>query len=227
MAANQRVAEDRQVRDFDQVVLRVYNMINEVQITQGEHESLTIEARPEILAQITTTVRGGQLTIGLDGSLLDKLGFALSTSLTRPTVRYLLTVKSLSSMDLAGFVHANAAELQSTSLTLKLKGAGEIAIGSLMAQNLITDLQGTGRIELSGQVGEQRVAIQGPSSYQARNLESRKTYLELKGIGRASVWAVDELEIKVRGLGQVEVRGSPVIRKDISPRVPLPSFGPP
>lgn len=227
MAANQRVAEDRQVRDFDRVVLRVYNMINGLQITQGERESLTIEARPEILAQITTTVRGGQLIIQLDGSFMDKLGFALSTSFTRPMVRYLLTVKNLSGLDLAGFVQANAAELQSGDLNLTLKGAGEMTIGALTAQNLTVDLQGTGRIELSGQVGEQRVAIQGPSSYQARNLKTRRTSLKLKGIGRASVWAVDELEIKVRGLGQVEVRGSPVIRKDISPQVPLPSFGPP
>ncbi len=227
MAENNRIAESREVYDFDRVVLRVYNMFNELRITQGEHESLTIEARPEILAQITTTVRGGQLAIRLDGSLLDKLGFALSTSFTRPTVRYLLTVKELSSMDLAGFVRANAAELQSSSLDLKLKGAGEIMIGSLTAQNLTADLQGPGRIELSGQVEEQRVTVQGPSSYQARNLKTRRTSLKLKGMGRASVWAVDDLEIQVHGLGQVEVRGNPVIRKDISPRVPLPGFGPP
>ncbi len=227
MAANQRVVEDRQVHDFDRVVLRVYNMLNEVQITQGERESLTIEARPEILAQITTTVRAGQLTIQLDGSFLDKLGFALSTSLTRPTIRYLLTVKELTSLDLGGLVNADAAELRSSKLALRLKGAGEIAIASLTVKQLSVDLDGVGRIDLSGQAEEQRVAIEGPGSYHGRNLKSQRASLRLKGIGRASVWAVDELEIKVRGLGQVEVRGDPVIRKDISPRVPLPNFGPP
>jgi hypothetical protein len=225
MTPNQWVAEDRKVCGFDRVILRVYNMLNEVQITQGDHESLTIEASPEILAKITTTVSGGQLVIRLDGGLRHNLGLAFSTSLTRPTVRYFLAVKDLNCLDLAGFVRADAAELRSGSLGLKLKGAGEMMVGSLTAQTLAVDLEGAGRMELSGQVKEQRVAIKGPGFYQAPNLKSQRASLSLKGIGRASVWAVDELEVKVRGLGQVEVRGTPAIKKDVSPRVPLPGFG--
>jgi len=227
VTTDQYVTENRDVRGFDRVVLRVYNLSNELRIVQGERVALSIEAEPEILAGITTAVGAGQLIIEHDVGLLDRLGFALSTSLTRPTVRYLLAVKDLTDLDLAGIVHADADELRSSSLALRLKGAGEITIASLTTQQLHVDLQGVGRIELSGQVKEQRVAIQGPGSYQARNLKSERASLKLKGIGRASVWAVEELEIKVRGLGQVEVRGNPVIKKDISPRVPLPSPGRP
>ena len=224
MVANHGV-ESREVGNFDRVVLSVHNIMNQMQITQGEHESLTIEARPEVLSKITTAVSGGELAIRLDGSLLDRMGFALSTSLTRPVVRYHLTVKSLSSLDLTGFVHVDAAELHTGSLSLKLKGAGEIIIGSLIAQHVAATLQGAGRIELSGQVEEQQVAVQGPGLYQAPNLESRRARVSLKGLGRARVWAIDELEVKVRGLGRVEVRGTPAIKEDISPRAPLPRFG--
>lgn len=227
MVANQCVAEERVVNNFDRVALRVYNMLNEVQIAQGERESLTIEASPDILAQITTTVSGGRLVIEHTGTLLDRLGFALSTSFTRPMVRYLLTVKELASLELAGLVHADADELRSSRLALRLKGAGEIAIASLAAEQLVVDLEGVGRIELSGQVEEQRVTIEGPGSYHGRNLKSQRASLKLKGIGRASVWAVDELEVKVRGLGQVEVRGNPVIKKDVSPQIPVPIPGRP
>ena len=183
MTTNDRVVENREVRNFDRVVLGVHNMMNQIQITQGEHESLTIEARPEVLSKITTAVSGGELAIRLDGSLLDKLGFALSTSLTRPMVRYHLTVKNLTCLDLTGFVHANAAELRAGSLSLKLKGAGEITIGSLAAQHVAAALQGAGRIELGGQVEEQDVAIQGPGLYQALNLKSRRACVSLKGLG--------------------------------------------
>lgn len=224
MTTNDRVVENRDVRSFDRVVLGVHNMMNQMQITQSEHESLTIEARPEILSRIATAVSGGELAIRLDGSLLDKLGFALHTSPSRPIVRYQLTVKSLTSLDLTGFVHVDAANLHAGSLSLKLKGAGEITIGSLTAQRVAAALQGAGRIELSGQVEEQEVAIQGPGLYQALDLKTRRACVSLKGLGRARVWAVDELEVKVRGLGRVDVRGTPEIKQDISPRAPLPRF---
>ena len=227
MATNERVVENREVGGFDRVVLSVHNMMNQIEITQGEHESLTIEANAEILPKIRTTVRGGELAIGLDGSLLDKLGFALATSLTRPVVRYQLTVKNLAYLELIGLVQASAAELRAGSLSLKLKGAGEIAVGSLTAQHVAVELDGAGRIELSGQVEGQDVVIRGPGLYEALDLKSRTARVSLKGLGRARVWAVGELGVKVRGLGRVEVRGTPeIIEEDSSPRAPQPRSGP-
>jgi hypothetical protein len=227
MSRNDRVVEDRKVRNFDRVVLSVHNMMNRMEITQGEHESLTIEARAEILPKIRATVRGGELAIQLDGSLLDKLQFALATSFTRPVVRYHLTVKDLASLELAGFVHADVPALQAGNLSLRLTGAGVITIASLTAQQVTAELQGAGQIKLGGQVKRQDVAIQGPGLYEAVDLKSVTTRVSLKGPGRARIWATDELEVKVRGLGRVEVRGTPKIYEDVSPRVPLPRFGHP
>lgn len=227
MTMNYRVIQNREVRGFDRVVLSVPNMMNQMQITQGEDESLTIEAREEVLSRITTTVRGGELAIRLDGSLLDKLGFALATSLTRPVVRYRLTVKNLAHLELTGFARADATDLRANSLSLKLNGAGGINVGSLTAKQVDVELQGAGRIELGGQVEEQKVTIQGPGFYEALDLKSRTARVSLKGLGRARVWVVHELGVKVRGLGRVEVRGTPKIKEDISPRAPLPRFGHP
>ena len=226
MAAIDYISESREVCSFDRMVLRVDNMMNELQITQGEHESLSMVGPADILPKVTTVVRGNLLIIRYDGGWMDKLGFALSTSLTRPTIRYTITVRTLASLELLGLVHANAAELNANSLSLKLNGAGELAIGWLAAHSLDVDLRGVGRIELDGQVEEQRVSINGPGRYKAHNLKSRSARVSLKGLGRADVWAVDRLDVKVRGLGHVGVRGVPKIRKDIGPRVPSPTFGP-
>ena len=226
MTGKDRVVENREVGGFNRVVLSVHNMMNEIQITQGEVESLTIEAPAGILPKITTAVRGGELAIQLDGSLMDKLRFALATSLTRQVVRYHLTVKKLACLELVGFVHADVPELRAGNLCLKLEGAGGITIGSLTAQRVAVDLQGACRIKLSGQVDGQDVAIGGPGVYEALDLLSRTAIVSLKGLGRARVWVTDELGVKVRGLGRVEVRGRPEIREDISPRVPQPGFGP-
>lgn len=225
MAAIDYVSEKREVCEFDRVIMCVNGIINLVEITQGEHESLIMKGRPDVLSKITTVVRGRVLIIRSEGSWMDKLGFALSTSFTRPAIRYTLTVKDLACLDLTGFVHARAAELRTNNLSLKLKGAGELEVCSLTAQSLAVELRGVGRIDLAGQVEEQRVTIHGPGHYKALNLKSRRARVLLEGIGSAGIWAVDRLEIKVRGLGRVGVRGTPKIRKDIAPRAPLPRFG--
>ena len=226
VAAIENVSESREVCEFDRVIMYVNGIMNEVQITQGEQESLNLQGRPDTLSKITTVVRGRALIIRSGGSWVDKLGFALSTSLTRPTIRYTITVRNLASLELLGFVHANAAELRAKNLSLKLGGAGELAIGGLTAQSLDVDLRGVGRIELDGRVEDQCVSINGPGHYKAHNLKSQRARVSLKGLGRADIWAVDRLDVKVRGLGHVGVRGMPKIRKDIAPRVPSPTFGP-
>lgn len=227
MVANDYVTERREVCGFDRVVLRVYNIMNSVRISQGEHESLIIEGEADVLSKITTVVRGRVLIIQFDGSWIDKLGFALSTSLTRPTVRYHLTVKDLVCLDLIGLVQAGAAQLRASNLSLKLSGTGEVVVGSLTAQSLAVDLRGVGRIELAGQVADQRVTIEGPGHYQAANLMSRTASVSVKGIGRADIWATDSLAMRVRGMGHVGVRGMPKIKKDVSPRAPSPKFSNP
>ena len=226
MTGNERVVENRELGGFNRVVLSVHNMMNEIEITQGEGESLTIEGRPEVLAKIKTTVRGGELAIRLDGSLLDKLGFALTTSLTRAVVRYRLTVRDLACLELTGLFNANAAKLRAENLSLKLKGAGAVTIGSLAARQVNVDLHGAVRVELGGQVVGQAVNIRGPGFYEALDLKSRRAFVSLKELGRARVWVVDQLSVKVRGLGRVEVRGAPEIRQDISPRAPQPGYMP-
>ena len=226
MARNDCVVEHREVCNFDRVVLSVHNMMNQLHITQGEHESLTIEARPEVLAKIATTVRGRELAIRLDGSLLDKLGFALTTSLTRAVVRYHLVVRDLACLELTGLVNASAAKLRAENLSLKVRGAGGITIGSLAARQVNVDLHGACRIRLSGQVEGQDVNVRGPGFYEALDLKSRRAFVSLKELGRARVWVVDQLSVKVRGLGRVEVRGTPEIRQDVSPRAPQPGFVP-
>ena len=53
----------REVGDFDEVVL---SGIGELTITQGEKESLTIEAHERLLPKITTEVRDDTLHISFD-----------------------------------------------------------------------------------------------------------------------------------------------------------------
>jgi len=224
MSTGNLVTESRDVSNFDQVVLREYG---ELVITQGEQESLTIEAGPDILSRIKTEVRHGRLVITIVGSWLDTLGHALTTSLTRQPIRYSLAVKQLSGLEVLGAARVKASNIETDRLALRLSGAGLIDIKSLTAESLEVDLPGMGKIDLTGQVAEQSIAITGAGNYSAPKLESKKARVDLRGVGKATVWAVEDLDANIRGLGSVEYYGTPTVSKNVSGLGSVTSLGNP
>jgi hypothetical protein len=224
MSTGNRVTESREVSNFDRVALRDYG---ELVITQGEQESLTIETHPDVLPQIKTEVRDGELVIKIGGSWVDKLGHALSTSFARQWIKYNLTVKKLTGLEIVGALRVNASDLKTDCLSLKLGGAGQVNIEALSAEMLEVNLPGACAINMSGKVGEQRITMSGAGSYKAPKLESRRASVDLRGAGQAAVWAVENLDVTIRGLGSVEYYGTPTVKKNVSGLGTVTSLGNP
>ncbi len=209
-----------EVGDFDRIALQVSNVENEVVIQQGQRESLTIEARPDVLARIKTEVRNGQLTIQMGGSWSDKLSAALATSFTRQRIKYVVTVKNLTGLDIFGLVQARVDNVETERLYVKFGGMGNLRIAGLKAQRLdiTVTMPSPCQVEVSGRVGEQHVLLKGMSEYDARGLESRQTAVVLQGPGgHAVVRAEDELAVTIGGPGSVEYYGHPKVTKKVSP----------
>jgi hypothetical protein len=186
-------------------------------VRQGERESLIVSGRPDVLSRLKTEVRDGKLSITLDGGWSDKLQRALSTSLTRQQIKCDLTVKNLTSLELGGLVRAHATAIQSDHLSVSVCGAGRVNLESLTAGRLDVAMRGTCQVEATGRVREQKVAIDGMGHYDAPKLESRTAIVDLNGAGRATVWAVEDLQVTSRGIGSVEYYGTPRVKKHASP----------
>ena len=208
--------QTRSVTGFERVSLRSQHE-NELTITQGEQEGLTIEGPPEILERISSEVRHGQLAIVLEGSLGEKIADALSTSLSRPRIKYHLTVKELRELELHAIATVEAPQIRATELSLRIKGIVDIHIGRLTAERLSVDFNGPGRVKIAGQVVEQEVEVFGPGQYLAADLASCRARLLLHGMGQARVWVEDLLEAEVRGPGGVVYSGHPQVKQRTSP----------
>ena len=216
MASRQLISQSRQVSGFDRVVLRCSAGESTLIITQGEREALTIQARPEIASRIKAEVWNGQLTITAGGGWSDRLGDMFQTSLTRPQITYWLTVNRLVDLQITGFARVRFDSLDTERLALRFSGAGGVQIGSLTAGLLEVDLRWAGQVEVAGRVTEQRVQV-SMGTYTAPKLQSRKTAVTLRGGGYATVWAVDALDLVVRGPGGVAYYGSPTVSRSLSP----------
>jgi hypothetical protein len=205
--------EKREVGDFVRVVLEEYG---ELILTQGTQPSITIEADDDVLSRIETTVKDGTLTIGIGGTWWDKLGMALNDVLSGRKIVYQLTAVDLSGVTVNGAGRVKCSELRSDRLAVRVAGAGEVTIGSLSTGQLGVELPGAGRIQLAGQASEQRVAISGAGTYRAPQLESQTAQVKLTGLGSATVWAVQELDVTIQGLGTVEYYGTPTVTQKIT-----------
>lgn len=220
MNTNERITRSIEVTHFDQVVLQAINVENEITIQPGELESLTIEAAPDVAARIRTEIRNGRLNIQLGGSWTEKITAALSTSLTRPQIKYAITVKDLNDLEITGLAHVDVSRLETDRLNVRFSGIGDMNITELQAERLDIEqlLPGACRINASGHVTEQHISLRGMSDYSAEQLDSKRAIVALKGPGgHALVRAEDELDITISGPGSVEYYGSPRLKQKVSP----------
>lgn len=194
------VTEERPVGDFTAVN---FTGFGELTLIQGDSEALTIETDDNLLPYIQTTVSQGMLTIRFDERSW--------TPIVRPTdsIRYRLTVKTLTHLELSGAGTVTAAALQADHLALVESGAGEIELAKLTANAVTVEMSGAGTIKLAGQVDEQTVELSGLGAYHADNLASQTARVTLSGAGEATVWVNKQLDAEMSGAGTIQYYGSP------------------
>ncbi len=197
--------ETREVSGFNAVSVSSFG---ELQVRQGEVESLTIEAPSDYLRYLETSVVDGTLNIST------RRGF-VGAPVRR--VVYILTVKELKDLSFSGAGTVKVLEgLKSDDLRLNLSGAGSIEIDSLTAESLTVNFSSAGAIVVTGKVEKQSVTMSGVGSYEAGDLESESAEVVLTGAGSAVVWAHDTLKVTVSGVGSVGYFGNPQVTQNIS-----------
>lgn len=212
MTANKKMTEQRVVTGFDKIKLLDYG---KVIINQGEEESLTIEADPDLLPDIRSKVSNQTLTLSLKQDFITKL-FSFAQSIGKYPIVYRISVKELKELKISGKFEVQTGSLKTDSLLLSSTGLGEIHLESLQAELLSVKISGRSEINVSGQVKEINVGISGSGECHAEDLASQFASISISGQGVASVWADDLLDVTISGHGRVNYKGSPKISQRIS-----------
>jgi hypothetical protein len=207
------VTENRPVSGFDGVS---HTGIGRVIITQGDQESLTIEADDNILEYITSEVRGGTLELGFEEDV--------SFDSVSP-ILFQVGAKNLSAIDSVGTGTVEMAGLNTDQLEISTNGTGSITIDELSASNLVVDAAGTGDTKLAGAVESQQVMRVGTGNYEASELESRTASVQATGTSSVVVWVLDSLEVEITGTSEVSYYGSPNVTQNITGTGSLTSLG--
>jgi hypothetical protein len=207
------VTQDVAVSGFTAVTL---GGVGELTITQGDTESLSIEAEDNLLAVMENKVSGGTLVLGT------KPGVTITP--TRP-IRYTLAVKDLSKLELAGLGSAKMDGLKTGRLELVLSGSGNLQLKNLDAQDVRATISGLGSMELYGQAASLDLELKGSGNLTAGDLAVKDAKVSITGLGNATIWPASTLDITISGAGNLEYYGSPKITQNITGLGNIKSLG--
>ena len=208
--------ESREVGNFDSVQL---DGSGKLVITQGDTTSLTVEAEDNLISSLTSTVVGDTLKLGYQDKFWQK------TLLPTQTILYSLTVPNLEAVTLNGANNLVIDSLATDSLVLTLNGAAQVEIPNLAADTLDVQLNGAGTVKIGGGVTTQNLGIDGAGTIQNGNLQSANTTIKANGLGIATVWATDSLNVTFNGGGTLNYYGEPAIIQNINGAADITHLG--
>ena len=142
--------------------------------------SIVVEATPDLVAKITTEVRGHTLHIEEQQAT-----FNVGSSRVLVTVG----VASLTALAVSGAISAEVKGVHGAAFSFKSSGAGSA--------------------KLAGKVGTFAADLGGAASLDAVALKARSAKVSISGTGSAKVWASDSLAADVSGIGSVTYYGKP------------------
>jgi hypothetical protein len=196
--------KDFEVSDFDRLS---FSGIGNIIITQGDTESLKVEAESNVIERLEISSGGKKLKIGFKNNFFNIIP-------TKP-VNFYLSVKDLREISMSGVGSIKCDNLATDDLSIDSSGAGSVDM-NLTTTVLEVALSGAGKVNLAGQTQSQSIDISGAGSYSAKEFTSKDCEVSISGLGRAIVNATDTLDVNMSGLGTVEYVGKPAVSQDIS-----------
>lgn len=200
------ITEERTVSGIHGVDLSAYGELN---ITQGNTESFSIQGDDNIVPHIISEVRNGILFIQFD----DKWGSWYRSS---ETIQFNLTVKNIDTITFSGAGSIKSTGLNANTLAISLTGAGDVEISNLQVNTVDVHLSGAGNVHLTGKAVTQKLSLSGVGNYNTEDMKSQIASISLTGAGNATIWVTDSLDVHVSGAGSVSYYGQPQVTKEIT-----------
>ena len=196
-------SETRAVSGFSGISLSVNGL---VEIQQGSAEGVTIETDDNLLPLLETVVEHGTLKIR---------PVTRNTSFRTKKLKFIVYVKTIESLDIAGAGDIRADALKASALKTSIAGSGDIRIKSLDTGALSVSIAGSGDFTAGGRAASMDASIAGSGDIKTGNMETNAVEISIAGSGDATVWARETLKVSVVGSGDVKYYGDAQVKKSI------------
>lgn len=196
------VKQDRRVKSFDAIE---FSSAFDIELTQGNSESIVIEAQENLMEHIIVEVVGGTLKVYTKGNLRNI-----------KHMKAYVSFKMLDRIELSGacdLIGINKFELK--ELDLDLSGACDLQI-NIDASEINLEASGATDIEIRGSAREMEIDISGASDINTLDLEVDDVVIDASGASTIKVFAKNDLRVDASGATTVRYKGSPSVNFDSS-----------
>ena len=197
------ITKEVAVKSFDELKA---NGVYELLLTQGDKESVKIEADENLQQYFTVSNEGSKLIINTEK--LKNVNLR-----GKGKMKVYVSFKKLTSMDIGtvGSVHSEN-ELAFDNLEIKNRSVGNVSL-KLTANKLDIENKSVGNVELSGKAETVTVKNGGVGSLHASDFVVQTMDIENSGVGNAAVNAQKSIKVKDSFLGKVSNKGAAPVRK--------------
>ena len=197
------IKQERKVASFDAIDV---SGSFEVFLTQGNDQSVFIEADENLLPIIKTEVEGSTLTIETKKSIHHA-----------KTMRVYITVKELKKIEISGAVDLTTQnKFTETEMSIEVSGATDSKL-ELAVQKLDVSSSGGCKLKLIGMANTFNLEGSGAVDVFAFDLLTETVSIDISGAGKAEVNVSKEIKAEISGAGNVKYKGNPAkVWSDIS-----------
>ncbi len=170
----------------------------DVHLTQGEGQSVEVEAQENLVDLVETTVKDGHWTIRTRACYRTDKPFMVHLrvpKIDRVTVQ--------GSGDVVG-----TGTFTGSSFNLDVQGSGDLKI-NVNGGSVKTSVQGSGAVKLSGTCEDLAATVQGSGDVKAAELKAGRARVSVMGSGDITLQTNGALEGEIMGSGDVEYVGTP------------------
>jgi len=225
--ADNRIAKSYEIKDVTEVVAGGGCQMD---ITQGDSDTLRIEGKPETLERIKVDQTGHKLTLTIknfNGGFNPLKWFEGHND----EFHYFLQLKNLTQLDLAGACNARISNWTGKNMAVYSSGASRTDFGSLALENFLIEQSGASNssfqqiaishlsfnlsgaanaeIKAAGKGNYLKVEASGASNYRGKLLQVNEGELNASGASNIDVNATEKLKAEASGASNIRYLGQP------------------
>jgi hypothetical protein len=177
----------------------------DVELIQGNEESVTIETEHNLLKNIKAEIEKGKLIINCEkGFQFDKV---------KLTIRFV----DIYYLEVNGGMKLKSDKIiQVKDIEMVVNGGADIKI-PINGNTLSLNLSGGTNVKFTGKVTNLNIDLNGAGNISCDELESENVDIEIGGAGYAIVWATKSIIAKLSGVGVIEYTGNPgIVKSNVS-----------
>lgn len=170
-------------------------------LTQGESESLTVEADENLMDIISTEVHGKTLKINTTKDIQDS-----------KVLNVYITFKMIDELDVSGACQLSSEnKFKLGDLNLDCSGASDVTL-KMSATDIELDCSGASQVDLFGTGEFLSLDLSGASNLDASDFEVGTCDADVSGASHGKIMVRSELSAEVSGAGSLKYSGDPVIK---------------